>query len=123
MAADFRIHLRSGVVMVVETGQLDYATSRRAIAESIEAAKAAGTKRILFDLRDADLSNYYSYIVRHAETASERGLDASYSMAVVGQRAQADVLSFIDMVARNRGWRLRIFPEVGPALEWLGTPD
>lgn len=31
--------------------------------------------------------------------------------------AQANVLSFIDMAAHNRGWRLRTFPEVEPALE------
>jgi hypothetical protein len=118
----FHIRVESDVVHIVETGTLDFATSNRAVIGAVEAAKASRTRCLLFDLRAADLSNYYSYIVRHAETAAQTGLDAGYGIAVVGPRDGADVLSFIELVARNRGWRARSFFELEPALEWLASP-
>lgn len=121
MAGDFRIRVESAVVHVIETGTLDYPTSNRALVGAIEAARASGTKRLLFDLRDADLSDFYSYIVRHAETATEMGLDASYSLAILGRPERADVLSFVETVARNRGWRAMSFFALDAALEWLAS--
>ena len=119
MAGDFRIRVDSGVVFVVENGTLDYATSYRALAAAVEAANAAATPCLLIDVRDADLTNYYSYIVRHAEAAGEFGLDSRFRIAVVGQPGAADVLSFIETVARNRGLKVRCFLDADPALDWL----
>jgi hypothetical protein len=119
VAGDFRIRVDSGVVFVVESGTLDFSTSYRALASAVEAAKAAATTCLLIDVRDADLTNYYSYIVRHAEAAGEFGLDSRFRIAVLGQAGAADVLSFIETVARNRGLKVRSFLEVEPALDWL----
>ncbi len=119
MAGDFRIRVESDAVLIFETGTLDFATSARAILCAIEEAKAHDIKCLLFDLREADLSNYYSYIVQHAETAAQAGLNPDYSIAVVGSRDRADVLAFVEMVARNRGWRARKFHDPDEARQWL----
>jgi hypothetical protein len=119
VAGDFRIRIDSGVVFVVERGTLDFATSYRALAAAVEAANAAATTCLLIDVRDADLTNYYSYIVRHAEAAGEFGLDSRFRIAVLGQPAAADVLSFIERVASNRGLKVRCFLEADAALDWL----
>lgn len=119
MAGDFRIRVDSGVVFVVERGTLDFATSYQALAAAVKAANEAATTCLLIDVRDADLTNYYSYIVRHAEAAGEFGLDSRFRIAVLGHPAAADVLSFIETVARNRNLKVRAFLEVEPALDWL----
>ncbi|HYD58063.1 MAG TPA: hypothetical protein VEB41_14265 [Burkholderiales bacterium] len=119
MSGDFRIRVESDVVFVVESGRLDFDASNHAIVLAVEAAKAASTKCLLFDVRDADLSNYYSYIVRHADMAADTGIDAGFSIAVVGRPDATDVLSFIELVARNRGWRAKCFYDPDKALAWL----
>jgi hypothetical protein len=119
MAGDFRVDVARGVVVVQHTGRLEYADTNKAIAAAVEAAVKAGTKRVLFDLTRADVSNYYSYTVRHAEVAPELGLDTSYRLAFVGNQEAVDTLSFIETVTRNHGWKSRHFLDVDEAMRWL----
>lgn len=120
MATGFQVSVNEGVVVVTHAGRLEYADTNNAIRAAADAAIEADTKRVLFDLRRADLSNYYSYAVRHAEFAPELGLDKSYTLAFVGDETSVDVLSFMELVTRNRGWQSRYFVDFEGALAWLG---
>ena len=119
MATEFSVEVRQGVVVVTYVGKLEYAESNKAIAAGAEAAVHAGTRRLLFDVRRADLANYYSHIVRHAEFAPELGLDTAYQLAFVGLPEAAEVLEFAELVTRNRGWNARHFLDFDAALAWL----
>ena len=63
------------------------------------------------------------HIVRHAELAPELGLDSSFRIALVGLPEQDDVLSFMVMVAVNRGWSCRRFFDFDAARQWLQSPQ
>jgi hypothetical protein len=119
MAARFDIEMRDDVVVVHEEGTLRFEETQQALADAIEAALEGGTRKILFDHRRVDLANYYSHIVRHADLAPGLGLDASFRIALVGLPEQDDVLSFIVMVGRNRGWNSQRFFDFDAALLWL----
>lgn len=118
MAAEFRIEIRGDVVIVLEKGAPLFEDTARALGDAIRAARDSG-KKILFDHRLADLSNYYSYIVRHAEAAQLIGLDNTFRIALVGLPEQDDVLSFMVTVGHNRGWNSRRFFDFDDALQWL----
>lgn len=119
MPAEFRVELRGDVVVVLEHGAPGFEDTNKALAAAIRTAREGGRK-ILFDHRLADLSNYYSYIVRHAEAAPGMGLDSTFRIALVGLPEQDDVLSFMVRVGQNRGWKSRRFFDVDEALQWLG---
>jgi hypothetical protein len=119
VAADFNVSVADDVVIVSHVGRLEYHDTNRSIEAAAQAAAKAGTKLVLFDFTRADLANYYSYAVRHAEFAPELGLDTTYKIAFVGLPAAIDVLEFIQRVTRNRGWRAHYFLSLDEAVDWL----
>ena len=98
---------------------MDFKDADSAISVAITTARNENAKKLLFDLQRADLANYYSFIVRHAERGLEMGLDATFLVAFVGAREAADVLAFMERVVRNRGWNARQFFSMDEALKWL----
>jgi hypothetical protein len=119
MAVEFRVERRGDVVVVHEEGTLQFEETHRALAAAIKAALDSGSRKMLFDHRRVDLSNYYSHIVRHAELAPGIGLDSEFRIALVGHPGQEDVMAFSVMVGTNRGWDVRHFFDFDQALEWL----
>lgn len=119
MPAEFLIEIRGDVVVVVRRGAPLFEDTQRAVAAAVAAARDAGTKKILFDVRLADLTNFYSYIVRDVNLDPLVGLDTSFRICVVGSREQVDVMSFIVRVRQMRGWESRWFFDMDEALQWL----
>jgi hypothetical protein len=107
------------VVVATLHGSLQYEQTNQCIAAAARAARAAGSRSVLFDFRAADLANYYSYTVRHADVAPRLGLDTRFSLAFVGTTHAGEVLRFMEQVARSRGWRARAFHNMARALAWL----
>ncbi|HEX6321724.1 MAG TPA: hypothetical protein VFZ84_22875 [Burkholderiales bacterium] len=119
MRAEFHVELRGDVVVVVRKGAPLFEDTQKAVAAALAAARDAGTKKILFDVRLADLTNFYSYIVRDVNLDPLLGLDTSFRICVVGTREQADVMSFIVHVRQMRGWEAQWFFDMDEALKWL----
>jgi hypothetical protein len=119
MAAEFDIELRGDVVVVVRRGAPLFEDTQTAMAAAVAAARDAGGRKILFDVRLADLTNFYSYIVRNVDLDPLLGLDTSFRICLVGTPAQAEIMSFIVRVRRMRGWEAESFFEIEEALEWL----
>jgi hypothetical protein len=115
----FDVRADAGVCRVALHGALDYDESNKAIAAAAECAAQHRVDRVLFDLRDADASNYYSYIVRHAEEAPSLGFERSYRVAFVARPESMPVVEFMALVARNHGWQARAFAEIDEADGWL----
>lgn len=123
MTNGFNIHLEDDVVIVTHVGYLQFDQTNKALAGTVEAAQRGRIKRVLIDHRQADTSNYYNYIVRHAEVAPHLGLDESYKLAFLGLPSQVGVLDFIVTVTRNRGWQSQFFVDRDSALAWLRSGD
>jgi hypothetical protein len=119
MQAEFELELRGDVVVVVRKGAPLFEDTQKAMAAAVEAARRAQTRKILFDVRLADLTNFYSYIVRDVDLDPSLGLDTSYRLCVVGSREQVEVMSFIVRVRQMRGWVAGWFVDMDEALEWL----
>lgn len=119
MAGDFRVDLRNDVIVVSHIGRLEYVDTNKAIAAAADAAKTKGTRLVLVDLTRADVANYYSHTVRHAEVAPDLGLDSTYKLAFVGSPEAVDILEFIVRVMSNHGWQARCFFNVDEAVAWL----
>jgi hypothetical protein len=121
MPAEFHVELRGDVVAVVRKGAPQFEDTQQAMAAAVAAARDAGTKTILFDVRLADLTNFYSYIVRAANLDPLLGLDTSFRICVVGSREQLDVMSFIVRVRQMHGWKAQMFVDMDEALKWLAS--
>ena len=116
---DFHVEVRGDVVVVVRKGAPRFEDTQKAMAAAVAAARDAGAKKILFDVRLADLANFYSYIVRDVNLDPLLGLDTSFRICVVGLREQANVMSFIVRVRQMHGWETQYFFEMDEALKWL----
>lgn len=123
MPAEVQIELRGDVVVVVRKGAPLFQHTQEAVAAAVAAARDAGTRKILFDVRLADLTNFYSYIVRDVDLDPLQGLDTSFRICLVGSREQVDVMSFITRVRRMRGWQAQWFFDMDEALKWLAEDD
>jgi hypothetical protein len=64
MQAEFELELRGDVVVVVRKGAPLFEDTQKAMAAAVEAARRAQTRKILFDVRLADLTEVMSFIVR-----------------------------------------------------------
>ena len=113
------IEVRDDVAVLVQEGVPDFGKTDQALAAAIATAVDLRSKKLLFDVRGADLANYYSYIVRHAESALAMGLDGSFRLAILGTPEQDNVMAFMVSVGHNRGWTVRCFLEMEDALAWL----
>ena len=64
MSAELHVEVRGDVVVIVRKGVPLFEDTQTAMAAAVAAARDVGTKKLLFDVRLADLANFYSYIVR-----------------------------------------------------------
>jgi hypothetical protein len=119
MPAEFHVEVRGDVVVIVRKGAPLFEDTQSAMAAAVAAARDAGTKKILFDVRLADLANFYSYIVRDVNLDPLLGLDTGFRICVVGSREQKDVMSFIVRVREMHGWKAQWFFDMDEALKWL----
>jgi hypothetical protein len=121
MSAEFHVEVRGDVVVIVRKGAPLFEDTQRAMAAAVAAARDAGTKKILFDVRLADLANFYSYIVRDVNLDPLLGLDTGFRICVVGSREQEGVMSFIVRVREMHGWKAQWFFDMDEALKWLAS--
>jgi hypothetical protein len=121
MQTAFDIEVRDDVVVVLRKGAPVFEDTQKAMAAAVAAARDAGTKKILFDVRLADLANFYSYIVRDVNLDPLLGLDTSFLICVVGMREQVDVMSFIVRVRQMHGWNAQWFVDMDEGMKWLAS--
>jgi hypothetical protein len=118
-AAKFRVERRGDVAVLVQEGAPLFDETTQSLSAAVAAAAEIGSKKIIIDARLSDLTNYYAFVVRHAELLPLMGFDGSFRSAIVGTPEQVYVMDFIVTVGRNRGWTVRRFFDLDAALEWL----
>jgi hypothetical protein len=84
---------------------------------------ADNVHHILIDTRDADgrllsMLDLYSLCRRFAEL----GFQFNHKLAIVNcPKDEFDRGAFVELVAGNRGWQVRAFRKIEPALDWLAA--
>jgi hypothetical protein len=121
MPAELHVEVRGDVVLVVRKGAPLFEDTQTAVASALAAARDVGTKKILFDVRLADLTNFYSYIVRAANLDPLPELATGFRICLVGSREQAAVIAFIVRVRETHGWKAQGFFDMDEALKWLAS--
>lgn len=115
---DIAIDERDGIIRVVYRGRVRYDSVERLLREVVRIASESGGRRILFDVRDAQYSNYHIETIQHAERGRVLGLDSTYRIAFLGS-ADEPMLRYIENVSINRGYQVKAFTEEDAADGWL----
>lgn len=108
-------------LLVVELrGEFDAHVLSASTAAMVKELPRSGCQRILMDHRNAlpHLSVVEQF--KRPEVAAGLGVPKTCSLALV-YREDHELYRFIETVGRNRGFRVRIFPTIEEAVEWLRT--
>jgi len=111
------------------TGEITPPSAKQALAQILDAAWDNRQPHILIDLRTAsgvqnltvvDRFDLVTYLVDLVREARSKGL-LDVRVAQVAREYRADVDTFSQTVAANRGLALRITADLDEALAWLGV--
>jgi hypothetical protein len=117
MSDRLQVHAEAGIVTVGLRGKTTMMLSIEAMLRAVHAARRAGARNILFDLRDAESQDFHSRVVKLASEAPAIGI-TRYRMAFVGRPGDSR-LAFIEDVGLNRGYPVKTFTEMEAARAWL----
>ncbi len=115
---DIAITERDGIIRVVYRGRVRYDAVNGLLRDVVRIAAETSTKRVVFDVRDADYGQYHVETIHHAQDARVLGLDATYRIAFLGAPDEP-MLRYIENVSVNRGYQVRAFTDEGAADGWL----
>ena len=117
MRARVEVTHEAGVVAVSLHGETTLMASLEAVIRGVWNARKAGTRNVLFDLRESTSEDFESRVLKQASEASRTGIGA-YRVAVVG-RTDDPRLPYIEEVGATRGYTVRCFVDREAALAWL----
>lgn len=112
------------VVRMTFTGIVPPEELRMAVGRTLELAEEHGALRFLADCRTLEGGHSLFDLFAKAQEVEHSGLSRSVREAVLlpaSERARADV-QFWETAARNRGFEVRVFPDLDSAMAWLIEP-
>lgn len=112
---------REGVVVLVNEGELRAADLRLQTDEALVLLKRHGVFLCLIDCRHAVAELPVSEALGLLRYYDERGGDRRYRFAVLLPESERglEVFRLYETAGHNRGYRVRLFRESAPALDWL----
>jgi len=99
-------------------GSIDHEKLEEYALEVAEAAKEHGCRRILNDLRKAEVRFSTTEIIEIPGFLETTGIDRSWKRAVVVSQSLEDY-RFYETTALNRGYTVKIFTDLTEARDWL----
>ena len=116
----FSIELKDGYLLARAHGERTRATVTAITMEVFEAAMAKDFPKALIDVRELDgrLSVLDSYLIVTQVFEKLRG-KVLRKAAIVDWRISSTRGWFLETVARNRGFNIRVFADSREALAWL----
>jgi len=119
MTQDIQITMEEGLVRGTYRGIVEYGATTEMLRKVGQMAAERQVKLVLFDIRDADYSNYSVATLRHAEEGPALGIDKiTFRIAFLGA-AGNPMLKYIEDVSVNRGYQVKSFTDEGAGLAWL----
>jgi len=106
------------LIIVRHEGDLDYNVLLSYGAEALKLATQHNCHRVLLDQTRSVIVEGTTRIFEFVTKLDTLGLQRTDKVAVLIARDIADHL-FFETVARNRGYNLRYFYDVAPAIDWL----
>jgi hypothetical protein len=121
MPEDVTVAERDGIIHAVYRGRARYDVVTAMLREVARIASSTGTRRVLFDMREADCRNYHIETVQHAQDGRALGFDPAFRIAYLGSPDEP-MLSYFENVGVNRGYQVRAFTNADEAEAWLRRP-
>jgi len=119
MTQDIQITMEEGLVRVTYRGIVEYGATTEMLRKVGQLAAERQVRLVLFDIRDADYSNYSTATLRHAEEAPALGIDKTTLRFAFLGAAGNPMLKFIEDVSVNRGYQVKTFTDEAAGLAWL----
>ncbi|MFN8603570.1 MAG: hypothetical protein U0842_24100 [Candidatus Binatia bacterium] len=111
----------TGVVHSVFVGELSRAELMAALTATLEATRSGQSRRVFADC--SALTNGHSlvdlYDAAVSAAADPKAVPLREAVLVPNSEAAADLVSFWETAARNRGLEVRTFTDRAEALAWL----
>ena len=106
------------VIRLTITGRFDATELRRIAPEVARLTHETGCRRILNDIRKADVRFSFMEVFHSPNMMDTAGIGRETRRALVVPR-DFNEAGFLEDVTRNRGHRFRVFQTCGQALRWL----
>jgi hypothetical protein len=100
-------------------GRLDIPVAKEFLAELARVVSTSGCKRILDDLRGAELTLSMEALYFAPRLVPEAGVPPASKSAIVVAEQDWSAYSFLETVARNLGQTVRVFTDPDEARRWL----
>jgi hypothetical protein len=109
------------VVRATAKGSLDLVLVTQKAIETLSQATTDSSQRFLIDDREANLALDTLEIYALPQTLARLGLRRDAMVAVVYTETSptAADFQFFETVARNQGFRVKVFTAIEPAVQWL----
>jgi len=110
-----------GIVMVEVSGTVNRDDLMTMLAAGIATAREHNIKQILIDGRQATIAASPTKLFALPRLLHEQGLTRGHRVAIVipGSPEPDEDFRFLETVFYNRGFSLRLHPEMAQALAWL----
>ena len=118
MIPDIKVVVEDGIVRATYRGEVAYDAVFGTIRNVARTAAEQQTDLLLFDIREAVFREFHVTIIRHAEEARSLGIEPTFRIAVLAAM-ENEKLKYIEDVAVNRGFQVKVFTEESEALAWL----
>jgi hypothetical protein len=121
MAVEFQVLTSSQFIRVGAHGELDWESSRRALAMVATEFVAKDTKLALLDVRDAVTSLSDEQIIMLVSELVRHGLHAEHRIAVLHRPLPLAKSDIFAAAAVLRGFDVMSFDDYESAVEWLSS--
>ncbi len=118
MPCEYSYSEPSGVLSVRVWGEVTASTWREQVKKSIEQAQAHSCIRFLIDYRESDMKMSLVELFKRPAVYAELGMPREARIALIFKDGHPDV-NFIEAVAQNRFYNVKVFNSPETALSWL----
>jgi hypothetical protein len=121
MARQVRYLADDSVVMVEVSGPVNQNDLLATFTAGLTAGQEHSVKRILIDARAMTISSSATQLYNLPGLLHEYGLTRAHKVAILcaGNPAPNKDFLFLETLFFNRGFPLRLFPEMAEAMKWL----
>lgn len=118
MNQDIKITPEAGIVRVTYRGVAQYDVTTEMLRKVAALAAQTRCTRLLFDIREANYRDYHLGTIRHVEEAAALGIERTFRIALLGTEGHP-MHKYIEAVAVNRGYWVKVFADEAEAIAWL----
>jgi hypothetical protein len=121
MAYKIKLIDKPNIIEITVTGLLNVEVGRKIMADALVFAEESNTRKLLFDLRNAEIHETIFNAFKFGQEVTKRVKGKNYRIANV-YKGDMSIPRFLRTVMLNRGFQFfTMFESYPDAIEWLNT--